>query len=144
MRFFCIALLLFPLLLRAQMPILKAEKQHWVSGIINGGSGNKYTIVAIAPASDARFKVQGIWVGDNFFEVTVTKGLPYMDTKFSKGDTILLSFMENDKMQDNNVLDKPQPPKQYKGEALILYRIKGKRKYTAIEKFTSLKELLMR
>jgi len=150
-RFSPVFLLLFSLFstsaLSQKLTIISATSQKWQGGAFGSGGGINYSIKMIAPRASADFKIDKIWIGEKYYEPVVNKGLPKLEKDFAKGDTIQLSAAhyipgERDKKEGNIPEEKNIPcPKKYKGDALISYTLKGKRKYFILKKIEALQQL---
>ncbi len=130
--------------------IISATSKEWHGGREEAGYGTYYEINILVKANSDDLKFDKLWVGKNFFEVqTFQKGKKMRNNLFSKGDTVTIRVNKatrpkpmpiikkdgNEKIKNS---EKNNPPKEYKGAALLSYVYKGKRKYIEIKEFDKL------
>ncbi len=129
--------------------IIETTSQKWFGGVKGSGYGTKYEINIIPKTNSEALRFDQIWIGDTYFPVsTFQKGKRIKNNTFSPGDTVTINFNHRFPHEPQLYLEEGKPteesfivPQKYKGEALLSYTFKGKRKYIEIEKFTVLKEL---
>ena len=127
--------------------IVEGTSQKYAGGREKSGYGTRYNIKLFAQKSSKKLKIDQLWIGEEFFDVKPIKDPKRKnDHNFSKNDTIYLYVKhhihtdeEMKKAQKEKKLLKP--PYNYQGAALIGYKVRNKRKYKVIDKFTELKKV---
>ncbi|MEN8121061.1 MAG: hypothetical protein ABFS35_11965 [Bacteroidota bacterium] len=127
--------------------IIDATSQKYAGGHEKSGYGTRYNIKLIAKKNSKKLKIDQLWIGEEYFDVKPIKDPKHKnDHEFSKNDTINLYIKhhihtdeEMKKTQKNK--NKVKLPYKYQGAALIGYKIRNKRKYKVIEKFTVLEKI---
>ena len=124
--------------------IITATSQKWKDKQKSTGYGTYYEITIVPKVNSEELRFDKLWIGDKYFQVSCyQKGKRVKNDTFGAGDTITIRvndeivpksmpFVKKEDYKNENTL----PPKEYKGEALLSYLFKGKRKYIKIDKFT--------
>ena len=127
--------------------IVDTSSQKYAGGREKSGYGTRYNIKLFAQKDSKKLKIDQLWIGEEYFDVKPIKNPKHKnDHEFSKNDTIYLYVKhhihtdeEMKKAQKEKKIVKP--PYNYLGAALIGYKLRNKRKYKVIEKFTELKKV---
>lgn len=124
--------------------LLSANYQKWSAGVPDGGKGSVYFISVKVNKTSDKLKIEQLWVKDKYYDVKIFKGIDKnLQSEFNKGDTINIIAAESDYPPEINgpkkEVKKQNPPYEYKGEALIGYKVKNKNKYFIVDKFNALK-----
>lgn len=133
------------------LEVINATSQKWGGGVAGTG-GVYYTISIKTNKPSEKLVIDQLWVKDKFLKFklrTITGHTGKIE--FQKKDTLIISASEKIipgfkqvKEKDNSGREKaelPEKPFEYKGAALIGYKIDEKRKYLAIEKLKRLKPI---
>lgn len=129
---------------------VKAESQKWHGGRPETGYGTKYVVTLISKKDSEIMTFDKMWVGEDCLDIRVSqKGRKVREGVFSKGTEITIaanhrvvpeskSRLQPISKEDQAKIDslKIPAPIKYKGEALLSYTVKGKKKYFVVEKFT--------
>lgn len=132
-----------------ELRCIEASEQNFIGGAAGSPSGTKYNFKCIAPAGSKEFSLDQVWVGDNYFDVTAYKLVPgNTSSDFSAKDTLIVEFTKLNPgafSPDNQEEQKKNPvqakPFDYKGQALIGYKIGKQRKYLTVKKISVLQRL---
>ncbi|MCK5820571.1 MAG: hypothetical protein KAH17_01750 [Bacteroidales bacterium] len=132
----------------AKMKLIDSTSQEWAGGIYESGYGTNYKATLIAKGGSEKLQVNELWIGKDYFEVKAMKNLAKRsDLSFVRKDTIYIVSSINFKpdtdgamVQVNSI--KKDPPKSFKGDALLGYTWKGKKKYLEIKSFRKLEKLI--
>ncbi len=127
--------------------LIKATSQIWHAGTEQGGFGTYYELTIVPKTNSDKLVFDKMWIGKKYFDIQCfQKGKKMRNNLFAKGDTITIRVNNNEShrilpfetKEDNgkSKIKKHPVPKEYKGEALLSYLYKGKRKYFEIKKFT--------
>jgi len=138
---------------KAHFEIISATRQDWSGGIASAGTGTHYRIEIIT-GSRAGLQFDTLWLPEFGMPLTAgVKGRPGQPLEMQPGDTVVLSAkrryppanwqMLNDR--DRSTWEKYlnhnlQPPRDFKGAALIQYRMAGKPQYRSVPKLVELEE----
>lgn len=143
--YFLIFLFIFPFCTK-DFEIVEATKQRWTGGNADAGSGTDYVVKMVAKQNHEKLTIDQLWIGDDFYKVfAFVQDQNTRNTLFVKKDTIFIKahYLQQPnrkgvmmEVKEYENLDKPY---DFKGEALIGYTLKGKRKYKEIEKLKTLK-----
>ena len=127
--------------------ITNATSQEWKGGRQETGYGTYFELTIVPEVNSNVLIFDELWIAKKFFQVQCyQKGKRVKNNTFGPGDTITIRVndrivpKEFQKELDKNTVQK-DPPKDYKGEALLSYTLKGKRKYKVIEKFTKIEPI---
>ncbi len=124
--------------------IIEASSQKWYGGARNSGYGTKYELTIIPKADSEVLKFDKLWIGSEYFPVSCfQKGKRIKNDTFGYGDTISIQINKHNNPKSIPIIEKDsiskentKAPFKFKGEALLSYTYKSKRKYVKIEKFT--------
>ena len=128
--------------------LINATSQKWTGGRQETGFGTYYELTIIPNTNSENLVFDKMWVGKKYFDVqSFQKGKKMRNNLFGKGDTVTIRvnvsvrpqpmpFDRKDDNKDKCLTEKHPVPKEYKGEALLSYVYKGKRKYFEIKEFT--------
>ncbi|MFC2097432.1 hypothetical protein ACFLSI_03755 [Bacteroidota bacterium] len=129
--------------------IIEATSQDWAGGRPEAGYGTYYKLRIIVFTGSEKLYIDQFWVGDDYYEIKpyINPG-QFKNNYFSKGDTIRIQatkYSGSDITKDKNIQKSSNkyiaPPNNYKGEAIIGYKYRNKRKYKKIKFFKKLKKL---
>lgn len=129
--------------------IIEATSQKWHGGIPGAGYGTYYELTIVPKANSDVLVFDEMWIGKEYYKIsTFQKGKKMRNNLFAKGDTITIRVNARTNIKpmpftekDNCLVERHDAPKDYKGEAILSYKYKGKRKYKEIEKFKVKEEL---
>ncbi len=133
--------------------LIKATSQKWHGGIKGSGYGTYYELTIVPNTNSDKLLFDRLWIGKKYFDIqSFQKGKKMRNNLFGKGDTITIRvnksvklkpmpFVRKDDNNDKCLTEKHPLPKEYKGEALLSYVYKGKRKYFEIKHFTVLEPI---
>ena len=125
--------------------IINTTSQEWKGGRQETGYGTYYEMTIVPEVNSTVLIFDELWIGELFFQIQCyQKGKRVKNNTFGPGDTITIRV--NDRIvpkefqKENDIkTDSKNPPKKYRGDALLSYTLKGIRKYKIIEKFTKIK-----
>lgn len=127
--------------------IVESTSQQYAGGREKSGYGTRYNIKLLALKDSKKLKIDQLWIGEVYFDVKPIKDPKRRnDHEFSKNDTIFLyvkHHIHTDEEMKKRQKDKKivKLPYKYEGAALIGYKIRNKRKYKIIKKFTELEKV---
>ncbi len=157
-----IAVILFSccLWLKPPVELIGAKEQKWVSGVPDGGSSTRYSLIVVANRSSEKLKFTKLVVGQISLDVQVwhKSNLTTQSDKFEKGDTLLIVAQlsehhekqtqkrlkssiiskENSKEISQANTEKSGNSSQCKGLAHLSYTIKQREKTLCIKSFEKL------
>ncbi len=122
--------------------VIKTTSQKWTDKQKSTAYGTNYEITIVPKVNSDELRFDKLWIADKYFQVSCyQKGRRVKNDTFGAGDTITIrvndeivpksmTYVKNEDIENENTL-----PKEYKGEALLSYIYKGKRKYKIIDKF---------
>ena len=121
--------------------IVKASSQEWKGGRQETGFGTYYELTIVPKVNSESLRFDKLWIAETYFQISCyQKGKRVKNDTFGPKDTV--TILVNDETVPNQILlvenENPSPPKIYKGDALLSYVYKGKRKYKIIDKFTKI------
>ncbi len=128
--------------------LISAVSQKWTGGREETGFGTYYELTIVPNTDSDNLLFDRLWIGKKYFDIqSYQKGKKMRNNLFGKGDTITIRvnnsvrpkpmpFVRKDDNNDKCLTEKHPLPKEYKGEALLSYVYKGKRKYFTIKHFT--------
>ncbi len=143
----CFATLIFCLSLfnPKDFEVISSTSKKWAGGIMDAGRGINYSFALLAKKSSKKLIINQLWIGQKFYEVKACGKFPSRpEDGFSKNDTIYIYANEriDEKNQPSGNPDKLNPPPvEYKGEALIGYKINGKQKFKIVKEIKPLEAI---
>lgn len=126
--------------------IADATSQEWHGGREETGYGTYYELTIIPKTNSENLMFDKLWIGDKYFEIQCfQKGKRVKNNTFNEGDTITIqindAYIPNKFQKEKSKMKHEDLPLQYKGEALLSYKHKNKRKYKTIKSFKKLENL---
>lgn len=114
------------------LKVVKAIKQHWVSGAPGGRAGVKYTI-ELSKCNTSVVKIKDIYIGTVLCSHYAQQNHeePVLITENGNNIQIAVNLINN-LLPENS----PKPPVSYMGEAFIIYENKRKQRYVTVPAFT--------
>lgn len=119
--------------------VIEATTQKVAGGRAESGISVNYNVTLKANQSSENLFIQGVWVDSVYYKAEAYKQNPNLSftKEFEKGDTLFLRFSK--KISSSTPIPiKKAPPIEVNGEALIVYKLKNKIRYKAIEDFKKL------
>lgn len=115
--------------------LLDASVESWQAGRRDGGSGTDYRLKAVINTAQP-LHFDDLWIRETALSLPVSVGRTngVVSSKafaFAKGDTVALFASTASGAQP-----KTDKPAKLAGEAILSYRIEGKKAYTAVSSFT--------
>lgn len=136
--------------------VIYATSQKWHGGIKGSGGGTNYEICVVPSFSSAQLTIDQLWIDEKFHEISAGRRFPETSADgFVAGDTVYISTSVYTKgpgstklaeeadvqKETQDIMQNTPTPIKFTGEALIGYKINGKRKYKEIAKITVKKPL---
>lgn len=122
--------------------VIDATSQQWSNGMPGSGAAVKYEFTIVPKQSSDILVIDRLWIGEHYFDISPVRKNGHSPVgSFNKKDTLYFSvILEMRKMAKQT--ETMPPPKEYKSEALIGYRVGGKkRRYVKVKKIRKLREL---
>jgi hypothetical protein len=148
MKYSLFLLLFLSFFFTKDFEVIEATYQKWSGGTPDSGTGTNYIVKMLAKSNHDKLQIDQLWVGDDFYKVEAYKQEEKSREKlFVKNDTILIKatklIQPNSKgvMVEKKNYENISKPYDYKGSALIGFKLKGKRKYKEISTLKKLKYL---
>lgn len=118
--------------------LLEASSENWTSGMKGGGSGTEYYF-KIKILTSEKVVFDSLWINGNSFKTYIAntnKSVSNSPIVFVKNDiiTVKVSDIRRPNKPSNNTRN---PPKKYKGAALLRYYVKEKSSYIVINSIVS-------
>jgi hypothetical protein len=119
--------------------LLNAEYEEWTAGVKDGGRGTEYYFKLNVATSD-KVQFDSAWIGGKVFASYVAhkgmgKPVTTQPVTFKKGDDITLRVSDL-QLPSAPMATTAVPPINYKGAALLRYRINGKINYLNVPDLT--------
>ena len=125
-----------------KLKFIEATSQHSSGGPIGIASSTNYVLKFVSNASNKNLVIDRLWIGKEFFSVQASsQKITANPFEFASGDTILVAASKLTPMPKKTSTASQKnykKPFDYKGEALIGYKLYNKRKYLSIGKFEML------
>jgi hypothetical protein len=117
--------------------LLNAEYEEWTAGVKDGGRGTEYYFQLNVATSD-QVQFDSAWIGGKVFASFVARPSGPVNNQpvsFKKGDNITLRVSDL-RLPAAPAASNAVPPVNYKGAALLRYRINGKINYLNVPDLT--------
>ena len=125
-----------------KLKCIDATSKHASGGPIGIASSTNYVLKLVSNASNKNLVIDRLWIGKEFFAVQASsQKITANPFEFTSGDTILVRASKltlTPKKTSTASQKNYKKPFDYKGEALIGYKLYNKRKYLSIAKFEML------
>jgi len=130
---------------------IDATEQTTMGGRQESGKSVNYSIKFVVKHSSKKLVFNDLWLGVDNVDIFLRKadGSFLLNNQFERGDTILVVAYKRYLPNRGGVLEfkKEHPdksvPKEYEGNAILKYTLKGKVKYYIIPEFSKLSRVNM-